>query len=132
MMTRGQVDRVVAESSNGLVKLSCGMWINRDFVEFSTEVDFSENALKNGAYVAGENYDKIVWQSDVFNAVHARFDGEVLTVSFGMHTQTPELTLPSDLTETIFESVRSGLNGETRYYAFTIGEEVKFEGCHVI
>ena len=130
LMARGQVDRIVAESDNGFVKLSCGMWINREMVDISQETAFNENSLKNGVYITGNSYDMIVWQSDVFTAACAEFDGKVLTVSFGMHTQKPELSLPEDLSETIFESVRSGRNGDVLFYAFTISDDAKFEGCH--
>ena len=131
MMQRNQVDRVIAESSNGLVRLSCGMWINRDHVSISTQGAFDENALKDGIYRAGADHDVIAWDSDVFTAAYAGFDGRVLTVNFGMHSQPPPLALPDDLSETVFESVRSGVNGNTPFYAFTIRNDIKFEGYHI-
>jgi len=131
MMSRGQVDRVVAEASNGYVKLSCDMWVNRDHVEMRTESRVTENVLRNGAYRTGVDTDTIVWQSDVYPAVYATFDGRILTVRFGMHAEAPPLTLPHNLGGTIFSDVSSGLDGDTPYYTFTIRDDVKFEGHYV-
>jgi len=131
MMSRGQQDRIVAESSNGYVKLSCGMWINRNDVAVQTEHAIAENTLKNGEYQVGTDYDMIVWQSDVFTAVYATYDGQALTINYGMHHEAPPLTLPGDLSETVFSSVSSGKNGDTPFSAFTIRGDAKFEGCHV-
>jgi len=130
MLLPGQIDRVIAESSNGLILLSNGTWINRNHVRLSTEGDFAENALRSGVYRAGEHYDMIVWQSasDIFPAAYAGFDGRVLTVYFGMHTEAPPLTMPGNLSETMFSSVRRGMRGDTPYHAFTIREDVRFEG----
>jgi N-acetylmuramoyl-L-alanine amidase len=131
MLSRGQQDRVVAESSNGFVRLSCGMWINRNNITLRTENRLTENVLRNGVYRAGSNYDVIAWRSDVFPAVHAGFDGQVLTLSFGMHTEAPPLTLPGDLSGTIFSGFSSGLRDGTPYYAFTIRDGVRFEGHYI-
>jgi len=130
MMSRGQVDRIVSESSNGFVKLSCGMWISKDHVEISSDADFAENSLKGGVYKTGKSFDEIVWQSDVYAALSAKFDGSVLTVNFGMQGQAPEIDMPEDLSGTMFESYRSGKNGDTSFYAFTVSQETKFEGCY--
>jgi N-acetylmuramoyl-L-alanine amidase len=130
MMARGQRDRVIAESSNGFVQLSCGMWIGQGSVTLRTESAPIENVFRNGVYRTGADYDIIAWRSDVFAAVYPVFDGRVLTVNFGMHTEAPPLSLPADLSETIFESVSSGRSGDTPYYAFTIREGVRFEGYH--
>ena len=126
MLLPGQRDRVVAESSNGFIQLSNGMWISRNHVTLRTENAFTENVLRDGVYRAGEHYDMIVWQSDIFPAAYAGFDGSVLTVYFGMHTEPPPLTL--DLSETMFSDARSGMSGDTPYNAFTIRDDVKFEG----
>ena len=131
MLLRGQRDRVVAESSNGFLKLSCGMWVNRDHVTLRTESRPIENVLQNGVYRAGADYDMIVWQSDVFAAVYAGFDGQVLTLSFGMQTQVPHLSLPANLSETIFSSVSSGVHNGTPYYAFAVRDDVRFEGHYI-
>ena len=131
MMTRGQIDRVIAESSNGLVKLSCGMWISRNSVTLKNDSAFKENMLKNGAYHAGTDFDVIVWQSEAFPAVYAGFDGRVLTVSFGMHTEAPPLVLPGDLSKTIFASVETGEKNGTPFYAFRIRDGVRFEGHYI-
>jgi N-acetylmuramoyl-L-alanine amidase len=130
MMAHGQVDRVVSESSR-LLKLSCGMWISPNSVTLSTQTTAPENPLRNGVYRVGTNYDIIAWQSDVFAAAYAEFDGKVLTVHFGLHTEVPPLTLPDDLSATIFEDIRSGKNGNTPFYAFTIKDSVKFEGHYI-
>jgi len=128
MLLPGQQDRVIAESSNGFVRLSNGMWINRNHVTLRTENAFIENVLRNGVYHAGAYYDMIVWQSDMFPAAYAGFDGQTLTIYFGMHTEAPPLTLPANLSETMFSSVRSGMHGITPYHAFTIRDDVRFEG----
>jgi len=130
MLVRGQTDRVVAQSSNGYVKLSCGMWISQNQVALSTRQDFALNILRSGVYRTGADYDMLVWKSDTFAAVNAAFDGNTLTVSFGMHSSEPPLVLPVGLTGTIFASVSSGMNGDTPYYAFTLREDAKFEGCY--
>jgi len=131
MLTQGQLDRVIAESSNGFLKLSCGMWINRDHVTLREESAVTENVFRNGVYRAGTDYDLIEWQTDVFAAVHARFDGRILTVSFGLHSDVPPLSLPGDLSGTIFASFESGVNEGTPFYAFTIRDGARFEGHYV-
>ena len=131
MLDPGQRDRVTAESSNGYVKLSCGMWISINNVSLQAESRLTENVLRNGIYQTGPDHDTIVWRSDVFCAVYAGFDGNVLTVSFGMHTEVPPLTLPANLAGTIFSSVSSGMNDETPYYAFTLRDDAKLEGHYI-
>jgi len=128
MMTRGQRDRVVAESSNGYVRLSCGMWIGQGSVTLQNENTLSENMFKNGVYRTGADSDMVVWQSDVFACAYAGFDGRVLTLNFGMHTEAPPLALPDDLSKTIFSGISSGKNGDTPFIAFTLRDGVKFEG----
>ena len=131
MLSRGQRDRVVAEAGNGYVKLSCGMWINRDHVTLATENRLTENVLRSGVYRTGVDNDMILWQSGVFSAVYAALDGRVLTVYFGMHSEAPPMTLPHNLAGTVFSDAVSGLEGETPYYAFTIRDDIRFEGFHV-
>ena len=131
MMIPGQIDRVIAESSNDFILLSCGMWISKNSVTISNESEITEDALRNGVYRAGVDYDMIVWQSDIFVAAYAAFDGKVLTVNFGMHTEAPPLTLPANLSETVFSNVTEGKNGETPFLAFTIRDGVRFEGHHI-
>ena len=131
MLSQGQRDRVVAESTNDFVRLSSGMWIRRDNVTINTQDDFIQNVLKNGEYHIGEHYDMIVWQADVFAGVYTHFDGRVLTVRYGIHTEAPPINLPDDLSETIFAEVTSGINDGTPYHAFTIRDDVRFEGQYV-
>ena len=129
MLEQGQQDRVVAESSNNFVKLSCGMWVNKNNVTIRNENEVIENTLRNGAYHRGTSHDVISWQSDnIFPAIHASFDGDALTLNFGMHTSVPALDLPSDLSQTIFSSYNSGINDGTPYYRFIIRNDVNFEG----
>ena len=130
VITRNQTDRIIAIASNGYVKLSCGMWVSRSSVSFSTSDVLRENVLADGVYLAGNDYDILEWNSDIFTATDMAYDGKVLTIKFGMHTQVPPLSLPRDLTETIFESVSSGIDGNTPFYAFTIRDGVKYEGCY--
>ena len=131
MMLRGQVDRVTAKSSNGYVKLSCGMWISQDMVKLSDERVPVGNVFKNGEYRAGTDHDMIVWQSDVFAAVYARFDGKVLKVNFGMHSEAPGFAHRDDFSGTIFENIETGMSGDTPFYALTIKDGVKLEGCYI-
>ena len=131
MLLRGQVDRVVAEATNNFVRLSSGRWINRNAVSLREESAPILNVLRNGEYRAYEFYDMIVWQSDVFPAVYATFDGRILRVSFGMHTEAPGLTLREDLSGTIFESVTHGVESGVPYWAFTIRSDARLEGHHV-
>ena len=131
LLLRGQTDLVVAESANGFVMLSCGRWVSGSSVELSTGAAYAENPLQNGRYRAGADYDMVVWQSDVFPAAYAGFDGEVLKVSFGMHTEPPPLDLPANLSETVFASARSGFDGDTPYLAFTIRDGVRFDGHYI-
>ena len=131
MLSRGQTDRVISESSNGFVRLSCGMWVNRNYITLSTQNQPIENALQNGSYHSGADHDMIVWQSDIFPAVYARYDGRTLKISFGMHTEPPPLALPGDLSETMFSSAASGMDGSTPYHTFTISEDARYEGHHI-
>jgi len=127
MLAEGQRDRVIAESSNNYVKLSCGMWVNKNTVTLRTETALTENILRSGVYRAGTNYDILAWQSDIFPAIHADYDGSVLTLNFGMHTEVPPLNIPA-LSQTIFSEHSSGINNGIPYHKFTIKDNVKFEG----
>lgn len=131
MLAQGQVDRVVAQSSNGFVKLSSGIWVRSNTVSIRTESDFIKNVLTTGVYHPGADYDIITWESELSVAIVPSFDGRVLTVNFGMHTQPPPLSLPDDLSETMFESVRSGVRDYASYFEFTIRDDVRFEGQFV-
>jgi len=131
MLEEGQRDRVIAESSNDFVKLSCGMWINKSNVTIQTESDFIENVLQNGYYRRGTDTDVLIWHSLEFPAIHASYDGDDLTLSFGMHTEVPPLDLPSDLSQTIFSGYSSGINNGTPYYRFAIRNDINFEGYYV-
>ena len=131
MLERGQRDRVIAESSNNFVKLSCGMWVSKNHVSLRNESDFIENVLQNGVYRNGPNFDMLVWRSDEFPAVHAVYDGDELTLNFGMQKEVPSLDLPSVLSQTIFSSYSSGINDGVPYYTFTIRSDVNFEGYHM-
>ena len=131
MLNRGQRDRVIAESGNNYAKLSCGMWVNKNAVSIRNENSLTENVLKNGVYRTGTNFDMLVWESTVFPAIHAEYDGDVLTVNFGMHTEAPPLNLPANLSQTIFSGYSSGIEEDTPYYRFTIRNDVNFEGYFV-
>jgi len=131
MMEVGQVDRVIAESSNGFVQLSSGRWVLRSGVSLETKEEFVQDVLQDGQYYVGVYYDTIVWQTEVFSGTYAHFDGQVLTVNFGMHTEPPPLTLPDDLSGTMLYSVSSGMDGDVAYHAFTIREDARFGGHFV-
>jgi len=107
------------------------VWVSRSAVTIQNESAIKEDTLQSGEYRAGFNYDVLAWRSDVFTAVNASFDGRVLVLNFGMQTDVPSLDLPGGLSQTIFESIRSGKNGDTPYYAFTIKDGVKFEGYYI-
>jgi len=133
MLERGQQDRVIAEASNNFVKLSCGMWVNKNNVSLRNEREVINNVLFNGSYRRGMHHDMIVWNTtdDVFPAIHVSFDGDDLTLSFGMHTEVPSLRLPPDLSQTIFSNYSSGVNDGIPYYRFTIRNDVNFEGYFI-
>ena len=131
MLSVDQVDRAIAESSNGFIQLSNGMWVYGENVELST-TNIADNPLSDGEYHVGTDYDTIVWQSRVFIGAYPSFNGEELIIYFGMHTELPELELPDDLSETIFASVRySGEDDDVPFYAFTIRDDVRFEGLYI-
>ena len=130
MMTRGQIERVLAETNRGGVLLSSGVWIHRDFVSVRNQEYSIYNVLHGGIYHAGEHYDIIAWQADIFTGVYAYFDSRHLTVQFGMHTAPPPLTLPN-LAYTMFSDVRSGATYNMAYYIFTICEHSRFEGHYI-
>ena len=131
MLVRGQRDRITAESTNNFVKLSCGMWVSKNAVTIRNENALTENVLKNGIYRRDTNYDRLIWKSDVFPAVHAEYDGTILRINFGMHTEAPPLSLPSDLSETIFSSFSRGVDNSIPYFEFTVRNDVNFEGFYV-
>ena len=130
MLREGQVDRVVAISSNGLYKLHCGPWISEESIILSTENIYEENPLTEGQYIFGEHCDVIVWKSSVNVAAYTSYDGSALTIGFGLHTQIPVLRLPEDLSETIFANVSIEISGDMQFYTFTIRDDAKFEGCY--
>lgn len=131
MLTPGQVDRVVAKSGTSMVKLSSGIWLRTDTVTIERKNAAVTNPLKDGVYRAGSDYDMVVWESDIFAATVAAYDGSKLTVRFGMHSTAPELTLPDDLSETIFESARHGVSSNVPYWEFAIRDDAKFEGYYI-
>jgi uncharacterized lipoprotein YddW (UPF0748 family)/N-acetylmuramoyl-L-alanine amidase len=138
MMARGQQDRIIAQTNRNSFLLSSGVWINQNMLIFHSEdeneeINEKENILKNGQYHIGTDYDIITWQSTegIFTGTYAYFDGKHLTVNFGMHTEPPPLTLPSDLSKTMFSSIQSGINHGIPYYIFTINPNAKFEGHHI-
>ena len=126
----GQVDRVVAQSSNGYYRLSCGSWISDDFITLSMDDISDDGRLSNGQYHTGDNYDIITWESEVDIAAYASYDGNALVLSFGMQSQLPELSLPEDMAETVFASVSSGFIADAPSYFFVIRDDAKFEGCY--
>jgi len=132
MLVLGQRDRVLAESSNNFVKLSCGMWVSRNTVSINNVTTLTENVLTNGIYHTSRDYDKLIWQSEVFPAVSAKFDGSVLILNFGMHTEVPPLELPADLSETVFSGYSSGVTNNIPFYRFTVRDDVKFEGYYAL
>ncbi|MCL1801123.1 MAG: N-acetylmuramoyl-L-alanine amidase, partial [Promicromonosporaceae bacterium] len=129
MLNVGQIDRVIDQEGN-FVRLSNGTWISRNAVSISTRPVQLQNVLSNGSYRVGEFYDVLEWQASAFPGVYSHFDGEVLTVFYGLQSEVPSLTLPN-LAETIFERVESRFFGEIPYHAFTIRSDVKFEGQYV-
>jgi len=131
MLERGQIDQVIAESSNNFVKLSCGMWVNKNAVSLSSDRPRTSPALRSGIYRTDTDYDMLVWLSDMFTAVHAKYDGEVLRIDFGMQTEVPPLRLSGDLSRTMFSSHSSGVEDGVPYYEFTIRDDVNFEGHYV-
>jgi len=131
MLSRGQRDRVIAESSNGFVKLSCGMWVNRDAVTLDSNAIQASTELRNGVYRSGVDLDTITWQASVFTAVHATYDGTILRVNFGMQAEIPTINLPANLSQTIFSSYDSGTEDSVPYYEFTIKEDINFEGYYI-
>ena len=128
MLFQGQTDRAVSESSNGFVRLSSGVWVNRSNISLSTQNPPPQNPLRSGVYREGTDYDMLVWQSEINIASYASYDGRVLTVKFGLHDEPPPLSLPADLAGTMFESYSSGMDGGTPYYAFTLRADAGFEG----
>ena len=132
MLVRGQRDRVVAESGNNFVKLSCGMWVSRNAVSISNASSHTENVLQNGVYRARTNFDILAWQSDEFPAIYAQYDGNTLTVNFGMQTEVPPLTLSADLSQTIFSSYSSGIEDNVPYYKFDIRDDANLEGFYAL
>jgi len=131
MLSYGQRDRITAISSNNYVKLSSGGWVNQNNVSIQNESILTENVLKNGTYRQEVDFDKLVWESDIFPAVYPKYDGSVLTISFGMQTEIPPLSLPDNLSQTIFSSYSSGKKDGIPYYEFTIRDDVNFEGHFV-
>jgi len=130
MLVPGQRDRVIAESSNNYVKLSCGMWVNQNAVSIQRANTVTENVLRNGVYRTGTDHDIIAWQSDEFPAIYAVYDGSSLTVSFGMHTEAPPLTI-DNLSQTVLSGFSSGIDDGVPYYKFDIRNDVRYEGQFV-
>jgi N-acetylmuramoyl-L-alanine amidase len=131
MLNVGQIDRVVAESTNNFFRLSSGRWISGNHVSISNRNSSLENVLRNGTYRVGEHYDVLVWQSDVSPAVYAQFDGHVLRIYYGLHTEAPPLTMPPNLSDTLFQSFEYGMDGDTPFHAFTLRNNAYLEGQYV-
>jgi len=131
MLSRGTVDRVIATSSNGFSRLSNGMWVRNSDITTRNESNMRENTFSGGTFIPGLDYDIITWQTEQNVAVVPSFDGNVLTVRFGKLTEPPPLTLPNDLSQTMFQSSRARGSGNTWYLEFTIREGARFEGAFV-
>ena len=131
LLSRGQQDRVVAESSNNFVRLSSGAWVADSNVTLRTENAQIVNVLKDGIYRSGEYLDKLVWQSEISPVINPKFDGNVLTINFGMHTELPPLNLPENLSQTVFSSYSNGVADGIPFYEFIIRNDVNFEGYFV-
>ena len=131
MLERGQVDRVIAESTNNMVRLSNGMWISRNAVSLRSENEPIEDVLQDGVYQVGTDYDVIIWQADEFSAIHAEFDGYILRLNFGMHTEAPPLTLPTNLSNTLISESNMGVSNNIPYIELTIREDANLEGYFV-
>jgi len=132
MLEIGQVDRIIAESTNNMVRLSNGMWISRNAISVRNIEENIEDVLHNGTYQVGTYYDVIVWEADEFSAVHATFNGTVLRLNFGMHTEAPPLTLPSNLARTLIYEHSSGVRNDIPYIEFTIREDANLEGFFAV
>jgi N-acetylmuramoyl-L-alanine amidase len=130
LLSQGQQDRIVAESSNNFVKLSSGAWVIDSNITQHTESASIVNILKNGVYRSGADLDMLVWQSDIFPVVNPGFDGNVLTISFGMQTELPPLNMPDSLSQTVFSSYSSGIADGVPYYSFILRNDVNFEGYY--
>ena len=131
MLLRGQVDRVTATSTNNFVRLASGVWVSGSAVSIATYSSPIIDVLSDGEYIIGQHYDKIVWQATHFPAINPSFDGNVLTVRYGLQSEVPAITLPSNLDLTLFYEVSYGIENDIPYHAFTLRTDANLEGYFV-
>lgn len=128
-LLKGQKDIVVETTSDkSWIKLGCGMWIEKAYVSLSTESKFISAAISDAKFTKGINIDLISFTSPAYTAVNANYDGEKLTVSFGMRIKTlPSLSIAGS---PVFESVEITEIKGIPSYVFNLKKGETIEGYY--
>jgi N-acetylmuramoyl-L-alanine amidase len=127
MLLYGQQDRVSAMTDNW-VRMASGQWVSLANVQTWTGNGAYINTLSTGRYIQGKREDIIIWDSPIFPAVWAEFDGSTLIVGLGMQNYAPFITYHPDYA--IFESIAIGPHNGAPAYFMTLAEGARLEGFY--
>jgi N-acetylmuramoyl-L-alanine amidase len=93
------------------------------------ETALLQNVLTEGRYVSGAEKDMIIWKASVFPATNIDFDGEKLTVRFGVIKYVPSQNI--NLTGTLFQTMQFGFSNGAPSYTLTLRDGANLEGFYV-
>jgi len=129
LLLRGQVDRVAAITGNW-TRLASGRWVQTENIRTWRDDGFvpQQAALSAGQYIPGRYWDTITWNSPLFTALQAEFDGTELIVSLGMQNTAPPIShTPAN---TLFSNIRIGTHNGAPAYFMTLREGERLEGFY--
>jgi len=128
MLLEGQRDRVSSITGNWL-RLASGQWVSlTDATTWMDDALEDIKALSVGRYIQGEHEDIIVWDTSVFPAMWAEFDGSKLIIGVGMQNYAPSIIYNPDYT--IFESISIETHNHAPAYIMTLKEGTRLQGFY--
>lgn len=129
-LLKGQKDRVTAVTSNGTwARLASGAWIEAAYISLAWENTAWTDVLSNGVYISGIDEDIVLWNTAVFPAIVADFDGKQLTVRLGLQQSLPGYL--QDAWGTLFVSINASVVQNVSSYTFTLRDGAQLEGFYV-
>ena len=135
MLERGMRDRIIASAQDGRwLRLSNGGWIDGSHVERDHPREFTENILRDGSFSRDGHIETVQWRITDGQppAARAVFEDGHLTVYFGMQTEPPHMRQARVPSNSIFESMISGVTDEgIPYITFTIRDNFRLNGYDI-
>ena len=128
MLLEGQRDRVSAITGNWL-RLASGQWVSlANAATWTGDAPAAGGILSQGHYIQGEREDVIVWDTAVFPAMWAEFNGNTLIIGIGMQNYAPPIVYNPDYA--MFRSISIGMRNGAPAYFMTLNEEAQLEGFY--